>query len=82
MAAHIPISVIAFEAAAKADAASDSGVSGKRADLESRQRAVYGSAAMSKLMKMDILVVGLRGLGVEIAKNLCLAGKCLVFGHR
>lgn len=23
---------------------------------------------------MDVLIVGLRGLGVEIAKNLCLAG--------
>ena len=29
---------------------------------------------MGKLVKMDVLIVGLRGLGVEVAKNLCLAG--------
>ena len=30
--------------------------------------------AMSKLVKMDVLLVGMRGCGVEIAKNLILAG--------
>ena len=29
---------------------------------------------MSKLVKMDVLIIGLRGLGVETAKNLILAG--------
>lgn len=29
---------------------------------------------MGKLIQMDVLIVGLRGLGVEIAKNLILAG--------
>lgn len=29
---------------------------------------------MGKLIKMDVLIVGLRGLGVETAKNLILAG--------
>jgi len=30
--------------------------------------------AMGKLIKMNVLIVGLRGLGVETAKNLILAG--------
>ena len=30
--------------------------------------------AMGKLVKMDVLIIGLRGLGVETAKNLILAG--------
>jgi ubiquitin-activating enzyme E1 len=29
---------------------------------------------MGKLVKMKVLIVGLRGLGVETAKNLILAG--------
>jgi len=29
---------------------------------------------MGKLMKMKVVIVGLRGLGVETAKNLILAG--------
>ena len=29
---------------------------------------------MGKLVKMRVLIVGLRGLGVEVAKNLILAG--------
>ena len=29
---------------------------------------------MGKLMKMKVLIVGLRGLGVECAKNIILAG--------
>ena len=29
---------------------------------------------MGKLVKMDVLIVGLRGVGVETAKNLILAG--------
>jgi len=29
---------------------------------------------MGKLIKMDVIIVGMRGLGVEIAKNLALAG--------
>jgi ubiquitin-activating enzyme E1 len=30
--------------------------------------------AMGKLVKMDVVILGMRGLGVEIAKNLILAG--------
>jgi len=29
---------------------------------------------MTKLIKLKVLIVGLRGLGVETAKNLILAG--------
>jgi len=29
---------------------------------------------MGKLIKMNVIIVGQRGLGVEIAKNLILAG--------
>jgi ubiquitin-activating enzyme E1 len=34
--------------------------------------------AMGKLVKMNVAIVGLRGLGVEIAKNLILAGPASV----
>ena len=33
---------------------------------------------MSKLIKMNVLIVGCRGLGAEIAKNLALAGPASV----
>lgn len=34
--------------------------------------------AMGKLIKLKVLIVGMRGLGVEIAKNLILAGPAQV----
>jgi ubiquitin-activating enzyme E1 len=43
-------------------------------NLYSRQIGTFGMEAMGKLIKMDVLIVGLRGLGVETAKNLILAG--------
>lgn len=43
-------------------------------NLYSRQIGTFGMEAMSKLTKMKVLIVGLRGLGVETAKNLILAG--------
>lgn len=43
-------------------------------DLHSRQLAVYGRETMRKLFASNILVSGIQGLGVEIAKNLVLAG--------
>ncbi|KAJ6822887.1 ubiquitin-activating enzyme E1 2-like [Iris pallida] len=43
-------------------------------DLHSRQLAVYGRETMRKLFASNVLVSGLDGLGVEIAKNLVLAG--------
>ncbi|KYQ91301.1 ubiquitin activating enzyme E1 [Tieghemostelium lacteum] len=42
--------------------------------LYSRQRYVLGDFAMSKLSKSDIFLSGLGGIGVEISKNLILAG--------
>ncbi|PKA51884.1 Ubiquitin-activating enzyme E1 1 [Apostasia shenzhenica] len=43
-------------------------------DLHSRQLAVYGRETMRRLFASSVLVSGLQGLGVEIAKNLVLAG--------
>ncbi|XP_051131736.1 ubiquitin-activating enzyme E1 2-like isoform X1 [Andrographis paniculata] len=43
-------------------------------DLHSRQLAVYGRETMRKLFASNVLVSGINGLGVEIAKNLILAG--------
>lgn len=42
--------------------------------LYSRQLYVLGHEAMKRMGSSNILVVGLRGLGVEIAKNIALAG--------
>lgn len=43
-------------------------------DLYSRQLFVLGHEAMKEMMKKRILIIGLDGLGQEIAKNVCLAG--------
>ena len=43
-------------------------------NLYSRQIGTFGLETMGKLIKMKVLIVGMRGLGVEIAKNLILAG--------
>jgi ubiquitin-activating enzyme E1 len=42
--------------------------------LYSRQLYVLGHEAMRRMGASNILVVGLKGLGVEIAKNIALAG--------
>lgn len=42
--------------------------------LYSRQLYVLGHEAMKRMGSSNILVAGLRGLGVEIAKNIALAG--------
>ena len=42
--------------------------------LYSRQLYVLGHEAMKRMGSSTVLVVGLRGLGVEIAKNIALAG--------
>jgi ubiquitin-activating enzyme E1 len=34
--------------------------------------------AMGKLVKMNVVIVGMRGLGIETAKNLILAGPASV----
>ena len=43
-------------------------------DLYSRQIGTFGMETMAKLSKMQVVIIGMRGLGVEIAKNLILAG--------
>ncbi|GMM58292.1 E1 ubiquitin-activating protein [Maudiozyma humilis] len=42
--------------------------------LYSRQLYVLGKEAMLKMQLSNVLVIGLRGLGIEIAKNVALAG--------
>ena len=43
--------------------------------LYSRQVYVLGVEAMKQMARSNVLIVGLTGLGCEIAKNLILAGK-------
>ena len=43
-------------------------------DLYSRQIGVFGMETMGKLIKLKILILGMRGLGVEVAKNIILSG--------
>lgn len=40
----------------------------------SRQIGAYGVETMGKLVKLEALIIGLKGLGIETAKNLVLAG--------
>jgi len=43
-------------------------------DLHSRDMAAWGVETMKNLSALKILIIGLRGVGVEVAKNLTLAG--------
>ncbi|KAL7068059.1 ubiquitin-activating enzyme E1 family protein [Cryptosporidium serpentis] len=43
-------------------------------NLYSRQIGTLGLEAMGKLIQLRVLIIGLRGLGIEIAKNIVLAG--------
>ncbi|MES1916213.1 MAG: hypothetical protein MHM6MM_008053, partial [Cercozoa sp. M6MM] len=43
-------------------------------NLYSRQIGAYGVETMGKLVQLRVLIVGLRGIGVEAAKNVILAG--------
>ena len=47
-------------------------------NLYSRQIGTFGMETMGKLIKMNLLIIGCRGLGVETAKNLILAGPASV----
>lgn len=42
--------------------------------LYSRQLYVLGHEAMKRMANSNVLVVGMKGLGCEIAKNIALAG--------
>ncbi|PNH08804.1 Ubiquitin-activating enzyme E1 2 [Tetrabaena socialis] len=43
-------------------------------NLHSRQLAVYGREAMKRMASSSVLISGMNGLGVEVAKNVILAG--------
>lgn len=43
-------------------------------NLYSRQIGTFGMEAMSKLIQLNVLIYGQRGLGAEVAKNIILAG--------
>jgi hypothetical protein len=43
-------------------------------DLYSRQIGAFGIETMGKLINMRVIIVGIKGVGVEVAKNLILAG--------
>ena len=43
-------------------------------NLYSRQIFTYGKETMDKIVNLKILIMGLRGLGIETAKNIILAG--------
>jgi ubiquitin-activating enzyme E1 len=42
-------------------------------DLQSRQLATYGMGVMERLAGAAVLIIGMNGLGVEVAKNIVLA---------
>ena len=43
-------------------------------DLYSRQIGTFGMETMGKLIQLKVLIIGMRGLGAEIAKNIILSG--------
>ena len=43
-------------------------------DLYSRQIGTFGIDTMKKLIKLKILIIGLKGLGIEVTKNIILSG--------
>lgn len=49
-------------------------LSAAQMDRFSRQIGAYGVRMMQQLVKMDVLIVGLDGVGAEAAKNIVLAG--------
>jgi len=47
-------------------------------DLYSRQISTFGVETMINLSKLKVLIVGLKGVGIETAKNIILAGPQMV----
>ena len=43
-------------------------------NLYSRQIGTYGEEAMKKIINLNILILGLKGLGIEVSKNIVLTG--------
>jgi ubiquitin-activating enzyme E1 len=60
------------------DSPSETVQNGKNGDIDeslySRQLYVLGHEAMKRMGSSNVLIVGLKGLGAEIAKNIALAG--------
>lgn len=50
-------------------------------NLYSRQRYVLGDQAMKSMARSSVLISGLSGVGLEIAKNVALAGVRLLTVH-
>lgn len=50
-------------------------------NLYSRMMGAYGVEAVGKLVKLKIFLSGLRGVGIETAKNLILSGPSAVCLH-
>lgn len=50
-------------------------------NLYSRQIGTFGMETMGKLVQLKVLISGLRGVGVETAKNLALAGPGAITLH-
>ncbi|CAK4441626.1 unnamed protein product [Aphanomyces euteiches] len=50
-------------------------------DKYSRQIGAFGLETMAKLVKLKVLIVGMRGVGIECAKNLILAGPGAITIH-
>ncbi|CAI5721276.1 unnamed protein product [Peronospora destructor] len=50
-------------------------------DKYSRQIGAFGLETMAKLVKLKVLIVGLKGVGIECAKNLILAGPSTITLH-
>ena len=48
-------------------------------NLYSRSIITYGPEIQEKIMELKFLIIGLRGLGAEITKNIILAGPEEVF---
>ena len=42
-------------------------------NLQSRQQAVYGKEAMLRMASSSVLIIGMNGIGAEVAKDLILA---------
>ena len=49
-------------------------MSSQHPSSSSRQRYVLGDDAMKRLRQHHVLIIGTGGLGIEIAKNVVLAG--------
>ena len=43
-------------------------------NLYSRQIGTYGEETMNKISQLNILILGMKGLGIEVAKNIALTG--------